>query len=182
VMLSIATTLIDVGISPQGFAKTATQSTVVLAVVSVVALGIQSFTEEFIFRGYLLQGLLLATRRPLVAAIVSGLIFGAFHISNGRPSALAACIFGVVAAAIVMRMGNLWFVYGLHYANNLFGSVVVSSSDDIFSGFPAVITQTTPWLDWSDVATESIALLLVLFIVWRFPREIVAPAAQTASE
>ena len=94
----VATTLLDVALRPGGFRWSATAATASLAVTALIGLGVQTFAEEFIFRGYLTQGLLLATKRPVVAAILSGLVFGSLHIPTGIPQALNAVLFGMVAA------------------------------------------------------------------------------------
>ena len=77
--------LVDLLIAPKGFAVSAGPGTLSLAAVALLGIGIQTFSEEFIFRGYLTQGLLLAIRKPLPTAIVSGLLFGSLHIANGIP-------------------------------------------------------------------------------------------------
>ena len=159
----VAGTLIDYAISPSGFAITASGATVPLALAALFGLTIQTFAEEFIFRGYLTQGLMLATRRPIVAALLSGALFGALHIPNGTPQALQATAFGVVTALIAIRTGGIAFGYGLHLVNNLFGAVVVVSADDVFKGAPGLLAQHTPRLMGWDVAFDVAALLLALW-------------------
>jgi len=50
-----------------------------------IGAAIQTFAEEFVFRGYLTQGLLVATRRTIPTVLISGALFGAMHIPNGLP-------------------------------------------------------------------------------------------------
>ena len=129
----------------------------------------QTFAEEFVFRGYATQALLLATRRVPLAALLSGLLFGAMHIPNGAPQAVGATIFGVVLSLIAIRTGGIAFTSGLHLANNLFGAVVVASSNDAFHGAPALFSQNTPQLMWWDTAVGALALAALLFGVMRRP-------------
>lgn len=160
-----AMTLADVLIRPGGFRWTASGATGAMAAAALVGLGVQTFAEEFIFRGYLTQGLLLATRRPLPAAILSGLAFGALHIPNGIPQCVNAVVFGVVAALIAIRTGGIAFTWGMHLINNLFGAVVVVSAGDVFKGVPGLITQSTPGLMWWDTALGVILLAVPAWIV-----------------
>ncbi|HZC15448.1 MAG TPA: type II CAAX endopeptidase family protein [Caulobacteraceae bacterium] len=162
-----ATILADVILRPGGFRWSATAATAGLAVAAAVGLGVQTFAEEFVFRGYLTQGLLLATRRPLVAAVLSGLAFGALHIPNGIPQALNAVLFGVVAALIAIRTGGIAFTYGMHLINNLFGAVIVVSAGDVFNGAPALISQSTPGLVWWDLIAGAAVLAVPAWIVLR---------------
>jgi membrane protease YdiL (CAAX protease family) len=170
-----AMTLADLMLRPGGFRWSANGQTPALAVAALFGLGVQTFTEEFVFRGWLTQGLLLATKRPLPAALISGVLFGALHIPNGVPQWANATLFGVVAALIAIRTGGLAFTFGLHLINNLFGAVVVVSAGDVFHGAPGLFTQTTPGLMWWDVIA-GVALLAVpaVFVLGRWP----APALQ----
>ncbi|MGH7023325.1 MAG: lysostaphin resistance A-like protein [Caulobacteraceae bacterium] len=165
----IVSTLIDYFAQPSGFRLTLGPPTLGLAVIAVPALGVQTFCEEFIFRGYATQGLYLATKRPLVAALISGLIFASMHIPNGWPQAAGALVFGVVTALIFMRTGNLAFTYGLHLVNNLFGGIVVVSAGDVLHGSPGVFTQSTPSLVWLDLLASFVAFALAWWLVARTP-------------
>lgn len=157
----VAVTLADVAIAPSGFRFTATRETWSLAALSALALGPQTFAEEFLFRGFLTQGLLLAFKRPLPTAVLSGLIFGAAHIPNGAPQAVSATAFGVLMALLAIRFGGIAFTFGLHLVNNLAGAVVVVSQGDVFRGLPGVFSQSTPQLMWWDTATSILGLAAV---------------------
>jgi membrane protease YdiL (CAAX protease family) len=172
-----ALTLIDVLIAPHGFAVSANRGSASFAAIALVAILVQTFGEEYIFRGYLTQGFLLALRRPLPAAIASGLLFGSVHIPNGIPQALNATVFGIVCALIAIRTGGIALTFGLHLANNYFGAVVVVSGADVFKGSPGIITQTTPQLIWWDLCIAVAALMGALWLIFKRPYFTSAPAA-----
>jgi membrane protease YdiL (CAAX protease family) len=155
--------VIDYLLQPSGFSSTAGGATAVLALWALPSLTVQTFTEEFIFRGYITQALLLATRRPLVTAVLSGLAFAALHIPNGWPQAASAAAFGVITAVIAMRTAGIAFTFGLHLVNNLFGAMIVVSANDVFRGSPALITQATPHLMWLDAMFPFVALAVALW-------------------
>ena len=110
--------------------------------------------EEFIFRGVIAQTLLerYGTARAGVwkACLVSGVLFGAAHLSNLLGSeafgVLMQCVFaaslGVMLAAIYFRTGNLWVTVFLHSAmdiaamliGGLYGTTSVAES---VSGYDA---------------------------------------------
>jgi membrane protease YdiL (CAAX protease family) len=162
-------TLADITAAPGGFRWSATPGTLLLAGCAAPVLAVQTFTEEVLFRGYITQAMLLMTRRPVLAAILAGLIFGAVHIPNGLPQAVSATGFGIAASLIAIRLGGLAFTFGLHWINNLFGAVVVVESNDVFHGFPGLVTQSTPGLVWFDVATTFLALMIAYALVLRVP-------------
>lgn len=161
-LVLVAATVIDLVVAPKGFQFTANSQTPMLVALALGALAIQTFAEEFVFRGYLTQGLLLATKRTVPTALISGALFGALHIPNGVPQAVSATIFGVALALLAMRTGGLAFGYGLHLINNVFGAAIVVSTDDAFRGSPGVLTQRTPHLMWWDVAVGAVGLVLVV--------------------
>ena len=158
--------LIDWALAPGSFRWSANPQTANVALLAAGALAIQTFAEEFVFRGYLTQGLLLATGRTAPTAVISGLLFGALHIPNGAPQAVNATLFGIVLAVIAIRTGGIAFTYGLHLANNLFGAVVVVSSADAFRGSPGLFTQNAPELLWWDAAFGGAALVLVAWAAY----------------
>ena len=170
----IVFTLIDWALAPKGFTLTIAALNPAIILTTIICLAIQTFAEEFIFRGYLTQGLLLASRRPMITATIAAVIFGSLHIPNGLPQAVSATALGFVLSLIAIRTRGLAFGWGLHFANNLFGAIIVVSATDVFKGTPAIITQNTPGLMWWDtvfgIAIMAVLALLVVkkgrFIGW----------------
>ena len=175
--VQVVLTLSDFAIAPGGFSFSLNSGTALLAATALVGIAVQTFTEEFVFRGYVTQGLVLAFKKPLPAAIVSGLLFGALHIPNGTPQALNAAVFGIVCALIAIRTGGLALTFGLHLANNYFGAAIVVSGSDVFKGSPGLVTQTTPQLLWWDFSLGVVALLAIAWLVIRQSHFRAAPAA-----
>jgi len=168
--------LIDFAIAPTGFALSVNSGTVAMAGTALAGILVQTFAEEFIFRGYLTQGLLLALKKPLPAAIISGILFGSLHIPNGTAQALNATVFGIVCALIAIRTGGIALTFGLHLANNYFGAAIVVSGSDVFKGSPGIIAQATPQLLWWDVGIGTLALIALLCLILRRPYFAAAPA------
>lgn len=166
----VAGTGLDYALHAGGFEWTGDRLTLPFVVTVVTALMVQTFTEEFIFRGYMTQAFLHWVKNPFLASALSGLLFGAFHLLNGLPQAVAAAVFGMVTAYVAIRTGGLAATWGIHLVNNLFGAIVVVSADDIFQGTPALWTQITPELMWGDVAFECVALIVVLFVFMRLKK------------
>ena len=172
-VLIAAGSAVDWLMQPGGFTVSLSGATAALAVVAIVGLTVQTFTEEFIFRGWLTQGWLLATKNPIASALLSGLMFGSVHLGNpdGLVSAASATAFGIAASLITIRIGSLAFAYGMHLVNNLWGAIVVVQSNDVFKGSPAIFSQHTSGLDWADVGVEAVLLGLVTVLVYvRTPR------------
>jgi membrane protease YdiL (CAAX protease family) len=88
---------------------------------------LQAATEELVFRGYLMQGLGLLTRRPWIIAVASSIAFTVPHLMNPEAvqygvAIMAANYFaiGMVLATATLRDGRLELAIGLHAVNNVF--------------------------------------------------------------
>jgi membrane protease YdiL (CAAX protease family) len=155
---------IDFALAPSGFSASR-QLTPDLALWTFGGILVQTFTEEFIFRGFITQGIALVLRRPLITACVSGLVFGAMHIPNGWPQAINAFWFGVISAFIAIRTGGIALTSGIHLANNYFGAVGVVSAGDVFKGSPGLLIQDTPQLQWWDLGVAVLALAILPWLL-----------------
>jgi membrane protease YdiL (CAAX protease family) len=169
-----AVLVVDVGLSylvrPEAFRLSPSGLVPAVTAITCLGLAVQTFTEEFIFRGYLNQALQRILRRPLPTAIVSGLVFGLAHIPNGWPQAVSATLLGIGLSLIAMRTGSLAVGYGLHLVNNLFGALIVVSGGDVFRGSPGLLIETAPDLVTLDVAVVAVAIPIVTAIVYRRTR------------
>jgi membrane protease YdiL (CAAX protease family) len=88
---------------------------------------LQSAAEELVFRGYLMQGIGLLTRRPLAIAAASSVAFTLPHLMNPEVehygiAIMAANYFtiGMLLATATLRDGRLELAIGLHAVNNVF--------------------------------------------------------------
>lgn len=100
--------------------------------VGALLIPVQAGAEELVYRGYLLQGLGLLTRQPLLLAFVNGLLFALPHAANPETAASFAKILllyflaGFFWTLITLRSGTLELAIGAHTANNFFTAVVAN--------------------------------------------------------
>ena len=96
----------------------ADDSTVALVAVAILVTVIAPIAEEFFFRGYFF-GALRNWKGPMVAAIVTGLVFGAIHAgSSPAPFLVPLAVFGFVLCLITWRTQSLYPAIVLHALNN----------------------------------------------------------------
>lgn len=99
---------------------------------SLIALVVQVFGEEVVFRGYLLQQLAARFSHPLAWMGVPSLLFGLAHFSvsdfgaNAAVIALWAGVFGLALADLTARTGSIGAAFGVHLANNVMALLVVA--------------------------------------------------------
>ena len=91
---------------------------------AIAGLLLQTGTEELMFRGYLQQQLAARFSSRLVWMGVPTLLFGLAHYSGTQYGPVAglvvlwSALFGLAAADLTARTGNLGAAIGLHFANN----------------------------------------------------------------
>lgn len=92
---------------------------------------IQVSAEELLFRGYLQQQLAARFASRWMWWVLPSTIFGALHYdpetmgSNAWIVVAHTALFGLIAADITARTGNLGTAIGLHFANNLMALTVI---------------------------------------------------------
>lgn len=95
------------------------QVTFVLAMLALTP----ALFEEFFFRGYF-QRLLERTGGPAVAIVLTGVIFGSFHLNPLQVLPLSTL--GIYLAYLSWRTGSLWIPVAVHFANNGFAVVAAA--------------------------------------------------------
>jgi membrane protease YdiL (CAAX protease family) len=103
-----------------------THSTAGLVAVAIFVCAVAPICEEFFFRGFIfgaLRNIPLRVGRvdggPWVAAVITGILFGAVHTSSASPQYLIPLGFlGFVLCLVRWRTGSLYPCMALHSANN----------------------------------------------------------------
>lgn len=109
-----------------------------LVFISLLLIPFQTSFEEFVFRGYLTQGIAGATKSRIWALIIPSVVFGLMHIFNPEISRygfwimmpqyiLIGFLFGIVS---VLDDG-IEIALGMHAANNIFLSLFVTHSSSV---------------------------------------------------
>ncbi|XBS68690.1 CPBP family intramembrane glutamic endopeptidase [Acerihabitans sp. KWT182] len=78
-----------------------------------------SLAEEALFRGYLMQRLLLWTQNPAIALGGAAFSFGLAHIAGGWMLALFAGLAGLIYGLAWLWSGKLWVATLFHFSLNL---------------------------------------------------------------
>lgn len=121
-------------INPSNYTLNATFAQVLpLAIVALVLLPFQISAEEFLLRGYLVQGLGLIFRYGWIAVLITSVAFGLMHIQNpevdeyGMLIAMSYYIgFGLFMGILVLLSGGLELSLGIHFIVNFYSIVFVT--------------------------------------------------------
>lgn len=128
---------------------------------------LQVTTEELVFRGYIQQQLAARFNSRLIWYVLPSVLFGLLHYdpetmgSNVWLVVLSAMMFGLIAADVTARTGNLGAAIGLHFANNLYAIAIVST-DGSLSGLGL---YKTAYSVADEAAMRSVMIFGLVFIV-----------------
>ena len=104
-----------------------------MCIVILIFIPFQVAFEEFIFRGYLMQGSVLLFKYRWVALLITGCIFGLLHASNPEVERFGFWIampqyilMGLILGFVAIMDDGLELALGLHLSNNVISSIVVT--------------------------------------------------------
>jgi membrane protease YdiL (CAAX protease family) len=94
---------------------------------------LQTSFEEYLFRGYLLQGIGAKFKSRVIPLIITSIIFGLLHIANPEVGKLGYVVMvyyigtGLFLGIITLLDEGLELALGFHAANNLVGALLVTA-------------------------------------------------------
>jgi len=139
--------------------------------VALVLMPLQTSAEEFLFRGYLLQGAGRLTKNWLVLSILNGVLFTLPHLSNAEVeqnfllSSLNWFFFGAGWTLITLRSGSLDYALGMHAVNNLLLTVLFGYEDGSLP--PIALFVTAGQITLYDLAALIAALAAAYWLISR---------------
>ena len=137
----------------------------ILVVISVVLIPIQTSSEEYIFRGYLMQGFANLAKNKWFPLLMTSVIFGGMHIFNPEVSKIGYIVLvyyigtGLFLGIITLMDEGLELALGFHAANNLIGALLITSDWSAF--------QTNSI--FKDISDPSAGLDVILPVVIIYP-------------
>jgi uncharacterized protein len=148
-------------------------------IIAILFLPAQTWWEEFMMRGYLLQAIGQRTKTALLPVISTSVIFGLLHAGNPEVAThgflntmpmyiLPGLLFGIIA---VLDEG-LEIPMGFHFANNLFGTIIITNDNSAIQAF-TIWRQNSPdpMLDTLQLLQLPFFLIVFMFIYkWDFKK------------
>jgi membrane protease YdiL (CAAX protease family) len=137
----------------------------ILVVIGTILIPIQTSTEEYIFRGYLMQGFGNLAKNKWFPLIMTSVIFGAMHISNPEVSKMGNIIMvyyigtGLLLGIITLMDEGMELALGFHAANNLVSALLITSDWSAFQ------THSI----FKDISQPSAGLDVILPVVVIYP-------------
>ncbi|WP_229068633.1 CPBP family intramembrane glutamic endopeptidase [Actinoplanes sp. DH11] len=137
-----------------GWGPFATSMLVLLLVVPA-----QAAAEEYLSRGWLLQGVGVWFRSPWIPIAVQALVFAALH-GWGTPWGFAdLLVFGVITGWLTVRTGGLEAAIVLHVMNNLLSTTIAAAYGDL------AVDESAADMPWQMAAIDLPVLLAYAAVI-----------------
>ncbi|WP_417237573.1 CPBP family intramembrane glutamic endopeptidase [Bizionia sp.] len=106
---------------------------IILCVIAIALIPLQTSFEEYLFRGYLMQGMGVITKNKWVPLLSTSVVFGLLHIANPEVKQLGYIVMvyyigtGLFLGIATLMDEGLELALGFHAANNLFTALLVTA-------------------------------------------------------
>lgn len=173
-ILSSGLVLVDYMMSPEDYVFNFNlQPFLILCVIAIILVPIQTSFEEYLFRGYIMQGLGVVTRYKVVPLIFTSVVFGLLHIANPEVDKLGPIIMvyyigtGLFLGIMTLMDDGLELALGFHAANNLFTALLVTADWTAFQTHSILKDLSDPeTAGFTDVLVPVFVMFpIILFIL-----------------
>jgi membrane protease YdiL (CAAX protease family) len=137
----------------------------ILVVIGVLLIPIQTSSEEYIFRGYLMQGFANLAKNKWFPLLMTSVIFGGMHVFNPEVAKIGYIVLvyyigtGLLLGIMTLMDEGMELALGFHAANNLVGALLVTSDWSAF--------QTNSI--FKDISDPSAGLDVIVPVVLIYP-------------
>jgi membrane protease YdiL (CAAX protease family) len=137
----------------------------ILVLISFTLLPIQTSAEEYIFRGYLMQGLGLLAKNRWFPLVTTSVMFGLMHIMNPEVEKMGYIIMiyyigtGFFLGIVTLMDEGMELALGFHAANNIVTALLVTSE------WSALKTESV----FKDISTPSVGFEVLVPVLIIFP-------------
>ena len=135
-----------------------------LALIAIIMVPIQTSFEEYLFRGYFMQGLGILSKNRGIALVLTSIVFGLLHLANPEVTALGPLIMisyigtGFFLGILTLMDEGLELALGFHAANNLITALLVTANWTAF--------QTESILIYTEKPTLGFDVLIPVFVIY----------------
>lgn len=142
----------------------------ILVVVAVLMVPIQTSAEEYLFRGYLMQGFAVLVRNKWFPLLTTSIIFGLMHIMNpevekiGYISMVYYIGTGLFLGILTLMDDGVELALGFHASNNLVGALLITSDWSAFQTDSILKDLSEPTVGFDILFPVVVIFPILLFI------------------
>ena len=145
----------------------------ILACIAVILIPLQTSFEEYLFRGYLMQGFAGLFRNRWAPLFMTSIIFGCLHLANPEVDKLGYNLVwwymgtGLVLGIMTLMDEGIELALGVHASNNLFAALLVTADWTVFQTESILKYTGEPSLSKELILSFIIFYPLLLFILYK---------------
>ncbi|KGO89911.1 CPBP family intramembrane glutamic endopeptidase [Flavobacterium suncheonense] len=142
-------------------------------ILAIILIPLQTSFEEFLFRGYLMQGIGIFSNSRIIPFVITSVLFGLMHIANPEVGKMGMTIMiyyigtGFFLGLITLMDDGLELALGFHAANNLVGALLVTADWTAFQTNSVFKDISEPSAGFDVVLPVFIVFPILIFIFAR---------------
>ena len=144
----------------------------ILAAIAILLVPLQTSFEEYLFRGYLMQGIGVLCRNRWVPLIFTSVLFGLLHIANPEIEKIGYVLLvhyigtGFFLGIITLMDEGLELALGFHAANNLFTALLVTADWTAFQTNSVLRDVSDPDIGSTEIFASVLIIYPILIFVF----------------
>ncbi|MEH6680016.1 MAG: type II CAAX endopeptidase family protein [Sediminicola sp.] len=170
-VISCLTVGLDIILAPDDYVfNFKWQQFLLLLLIAVPLIPLQTSCEEYVMRGYLMQGLGILAKNRWVPLTVTSLIFGLLHLANPEVEKLGYGIMvyyigtGLFLGILTLMDEGLELALGFHAANNLVTALLVTADWTALQTHSIFRDVSDPQLGWDVFIPVLVVYPILLFV------------------
>lgn len=143
----------------------------IMLVIALVMIPLQTSFEEYLFRGYLMQGVGTLVKNRWFPLVLTSLIFGGLHFFNPEVTKLGNIIMiyyigtGFLLGIMTLMDEGLELALGFHAGNNLITAVLVTADWTAFQTNSLLKDVSEPSAGWDVIIPVAVVYPIFLYIM-----------------
>jgi hypothetical protein len=144
----------------------------ILLAISVVLIPLQTSFEEYLFRGYLMQGIGVLCKNKWLPLILTSLLFGLLHFANPEIDKIGSVLLvhyigtGFFLGIITLMDEGLELALGFHAGNNLFAALLVTADWTVFQTNSLLRDISDPDIGVLEIFSSVLVIYPILIFIF----------------
>jgi membrane protease YdiL (CAAX protease family) len=144
----------------------------ILVLIAIVLVPLQTSFEEYLFRGYLMQGIGVLCKNRWLPLIITSVTFGLLHIFNPEIEKLGYILLvhyigtGFFLGIITLMDEGLELALGFHAANNLFTALLVTADWTAFQTNSILRDVSDPDVSNAEIFASVLIIYPILILIF----------------
>jgi len=181
IVLSVIYLFAYMKVEPENFTLSNTSvSLIYISLIAIAMIPFQAGLEEFIFRGYLMQGFAPVLGYRWFPLIMTSLLFALLHAMNPEVKEYGFftmmpqyIVFGLIFGIVTIMDDGIEAAIGAHAANNIF-LVIMLTHESSAIPTPALYEQKViyPWTEFTGLVISGIVFIMLMngIFGWKAPK------------